>query len=387
MDRKIKVLHAITRLDRGGSSENTLLSAIGLAAKGYSVDILFGRTESPNLRLLDMAEKSGVEFIQEEDLVRNIHPVADLTAFFNIRYFLKRSDYDIVHTHSSKAGFICRLAARSVGIKNVVYTPHGHVFYGYFGGLLTRVIIMCERFAARMTDRIVGLTRAECDEWLERGIGRQDQYAVIPSGVEFNVMEKESSERRHWKSEMRIPPDKALIGAIGRFIDIKGFDYFIDAALEQLKKRDDVYFLLAGDGPLRGKYEDRVASAGVGEKFRIIGWQEHTAAMIEALDVFVLPSLNEGMGRVLIEAMYFKKPVIGTRVGGVPSVVSGGAGLLIEPSSSSAISKAIDKILDDKQMALEMGFRAHKKAIAEYSYETMIDKLDALYKELLKEDI
>ncbi|MGB2652134.1 MAG: glycosyltransferase, partial [Candidatus Omnitrophota bacterium] len=122
MDKKIKVLHAITRLDRGGSSENTLLSAIGLVEKGYSVDILFGRTENPNLRLLDMAEKLGVEFIQEEDLVRNIHPVADLAAFFNIRYFLKRSDYDIVHTHSSKAGFICRLAAKSVGMKSIVYT-------------------------------------------------------------------------------------------------------------------------------------------------------------------------------------------------------------------------------------------------------------------------
>jgi glycosyltransferase involved in cell wall biosynthesis len=387
MDKKIKVLHAITRLDRGGSSENTLLSAIGLVEKGYSVDILFGRTENPNLRLLDMAEKLGVEFIQEEDLVRNIHPAADLTAFFNIRYFLKRSDYDIVHTHSSKAGFICRLAAKSVGMKSIVYTPHGHVFYGYFGKFLTWFIIICEKIAAKITDRIVGLTRAECDEWLERGIGKQDQYLVIPSGVEFNVMEMESSQRKYWKSEMRIPPEKVLIGAIGRFIEIKGFDYFIEAAIEQIKKRDNVYFMLAGDGPLRDKYEKIVASADMGERFRIIGWQENTAAMIEALDVFVLSSLNEGMGRVLIEAMYFKKPVVATRVGGVPSVVSGGAGLLVAPSSSSAISEAIDKILDDSPTALEMGFRGHKKAMAEYSYETMISKLDSMYKELLKEDL
>ncbi|MBD3425611.1 MAG: glycosyltransferase, partial [Candidatus Omnitrophica bacterium] len=115
-DNKTRVLHAITRLDRGGSSENTLLSAIGLVGKGYSVDILFGRTENPNLGLLERAEKAGVEFIQEEDLVRNIHPVADLTALLNIRYFLRRNRYDIVHVHSSKAGLICRLAARALGI-------------------------------------------------------------------------------------------------------------------------------------------------------------------------------------------------------------------------------------------------------------------------------
>jgi glycosyltransferase involved in cell wall biosynthesis len=383
MEKKIRVLHAITRLDRGGSSENTLLSAIGLAERGYSVDVLFGLTENPNLRLLKKAEKAGVEFIEEEDLVRDIRPIRDLTAFFDIRYFLKRGDYDIVHTHSSKAGFICRLAAKFCGVKRIVHTPHGHVFYGYFGKSFTRFVIFLEAVAARMTDRIISLTQAECDEWLEHRIGKREQYTVIPSGIEFDIMDKEADERRHWKEEMRIPGDKIVIGAIGRFIKIKGFEYFIEAGVDQIRKRDDVYFLLAGDGPLREKYEKMISSSGTGERFRIVGWQEMTAAMIEALDLFVMPSLNEGMGRVLIEAMYFAKPVIATRVGGVPSVVSGGAGILIDPSSAQAISEAIDRILDDRQMAREMGYRGREKALAEYSYRTMIDKLDALYKELL----
>jgi glycosyltransferase involved in cell wall biosynthesis len=382
VEKKIRVLHAITRLDRGGSSENTLLSAIGLANRGYLVDVLFGQTKNPNLRLLEKAERAGVEFIEEEDLVRNVHPIRDLAAFLNIRYFLKRNKYDIVHAHSSKAGFICRFAAKFAGVKKIVYTPHGHVFYGYFGKLFTRFVIFLEAIAAGITDRIVGLTRSECDEWLEHRVGKKEQYFVIPSGVEFDVMDAEASERRYWKEEMRIPGDKVVIGAIGRFIKIKGFEYFIEAGIDQIKKRDDVYFLLAGDGPLREKYEQMISSSGAGERFRIVGWQEMTAAMIEALDVFVLSSLNEGMGRVLIEAMYFGKPVIATRVGGVPSVVSGGVGLLVEPSSARAISEAIDRMLDDRQAAFEMGYRGREKALAEYSYGTMVDKLDALYKEL-----
>ena len=152
MEKKIRVLHAITRLDRRGSSENTLLSAIGLAERGYSVDLIFGRTENPNLRLLKKAENAGVEFIEEEDLVRDIHPFKDLLAFLDIRYFLKRKDYDIVHTHSSKAGLICRFAARSVGIKNIIYTPHGHVFYGYFGRFLSLLIVFFEAITARITN-------------------------------------------------------------------------------------------------------------------------------------------------------------------------------------------------------------------------------------------
>ncbi|MBD3426998.1 MAG: glycosyltransferase, partial [Candidatus Omnitrophica bacterium] len=265
----------------------------------------------------------------------------------------------------------------------LVYTPHGHVFYGYFGKALTGFIVTCERIAARMTERIVGLTPAECEEWLRAGVGRREQYTVIPSGVDFDHMEKEAERGKYWREEMRIPREKVLVGAIGRFIKIKGFEFFIDAACRQIRKRDDIYFVLAGDGPLRKEFEEKIKDMDIEERFRIVGWQEHTAAMIESLDLFVLSSLNEGMGRVLIEAMYFKKPVIATRVGGVPSVLAGGAGRLVEPASSSAISGAIDEVLEDRHNALEMGFRGHDKAVAEYSSGKMIEKLDSLYRELL----
>jgi hypothetical protein len=116
----MKILHAITRLDRGGSSENTLLSAIGLAKKGYEVDLLFGQTQSPSVSLLEKARKAGVNFIEEDDLVRNIHPLRDVVAFVDIFRFIRDGKYDIVHAHSSKAGLICRLAARLAGVKTVI---------------------------------------------------------------------------------------------------------------------------------------------------------------------------------------------------------------------------------------------------------------------------
>ncbi|MGD2279430.1 MAG: glycosyltransferase, partial [Candidatus Omnitrophota bacterium] len=230
MKRKIKVLHAITRLDRGGSSENTLLSAAGLARRGYDVDVLFGQTEEPSLHLLEEAERFGVNFIEEEDLIRNIHPFQDLVAFWEIYHFLKDKKYDIVHTHSSKAGFICRFAAKLAGVKKIIYTPHGHVFYGYFGKISTRIIIFAESLAARITDKIVGLTPAECDEWLRFGIGKKEQYVSIPSGVDFDMLKRKQLDERDLKEEMSIPPDKTLVGSIGRFVKVKGYEYFIEAA-------------------------------------------------------------------------------------------------------------------------------------------------------------
>jgi glycosyltransferase involved in cell wall biosynthesis len=381
----MKVLHAITRLDRGGSSENTLLSAIGLAKKGYEVDILFGQTQSPSVPLLEKARKEGVNFIEEDDLVRDIHPLRDLVAFVDIFRFIRDGKYDIVHAHSSKAGLICRLAARLAGVKIVIYTPHGSVFYGYFNKAFNRIIIFAESIVSRATDKIVGLTPAECDEWVNFGIGKKEKYTAIPSGVDFDLMVDEIAGERDIREELGIPPGKTIVGSVGRFVDVKGYEYLIEAAIKEIKKRDDIYFLLAGDGPLRRKYKEMISSEGVEERFHIIGWQENTGSVIKALDIFVLSSLNEGMGRVLAEAMFLEKPVIATRVGGVPSVVEGNAGLLVEPASSSAIERAIDVFMEDPEKARTMARKGREKALAEYSAEKMVHDLDMLYKKLTKE--
>ena len=385
MGKNISVLHAITRLDKGGSPANILLSAMGLAGMGYKVDLLYGLTEEADEHLIARAKEKGVCFIKEESLIRSIHPVKDILAFLKIFKLIKKKRYDIVHAHAHKAGLICRFAAKCAGVKHIIYTPHGHVFYGYFGKALTGVIILIEKIAAHITDKIVGLTEAECDEWLKFGIGRKEQYVVIPSGIEFDVLERETSSRIDWKSELGIPPGKTLVGSIGRFIEIKGYRYFVEAAIEQAKKRDNICFILAGDGPLREEYEEMIASNGIKEEFHIIPWQKDIGAFLKALDIFVLSSLNEGMGRVLVEAMFFKKPVIATSVGGVPSIIADGTGFLVEPASSKAISAAIDSIIDDSENAKRMAQAAHERAIKGYSAPLMINEQDALYKELFEE--
>ncbi|MDD4013854.1 MAG: glycosyltransferase, partial [Candidatus Omnitrophica bacterium] len=368
MENKIKVLHAITRLDRGGSSENTLLSVIGLARKGYKVDVLFGRSETADFSLLKEAEKAGVDFIEETDLVRDIHPMKDIFAFLNITKFLRDKRYDIVHTHSSKAGLICRAAARLSGKGKIVYTPHGHVFYGYFGRSLTRCIVLAEKVLASMTDVIVGLTPAECDEWLRQGIGKREHYVTIPSGIDFSEMDRELETERDIREELGVPPGNVLIGSIGRFVEVKGFECFIRAAVTLAKKRSDVSFLLAGDGPLREKYLEILDSAGVGKGiFHIIGWQDKTADVLKAMDLFVLPSLNEGMGRVIVEAMYMKKPVIASRVGGVPSLVTSDVGMLVNPEADDELVKTIEELIFDRHELEAMGARGRMKAVKDYS--------------------
>jgi glycosyltransferase involved in cell wall biosynthesis len=385
MDKKIKVLHAITRLDRGGSTENTLLSAIGLAEKGYDVDILFGKTEDPEITLLSKAGKAGIGFIEEEDLVRNIHPLKDLTALWETYRLIRENKYDIVHAHSSKAGIICRFAAKLAGVKKIVYTPHGHVFYGYFGKFLTRCIIFAEAMAARITSRIIGLTPAECDEWIRFGIGSPVQYAAIPSGLDFSLMQEGKHDKRNFKQELGIKSGDILVGSVGRFVEIKGYEYLIEAARDIVKERGDIHFLLAGEGPLRKKYKEMIASLGLKDRFHIIGWKDNTYDVIRSMDIFVLPSLKEGMGRVLIQAMFLGVSVVATRVGGVPSVVGDGTGIMVPPESPKAIARAIREILEDPVRRARMAEKAMERVITGYSSREMVEKLDRLYRELLNE--
>ncbi|MFH1878116.1 MAG: glycosyltransferase [Candidatus Omnitrophota bacterium] len=378
--RKIKVLHAITRLDRGGSSENTLLSVIGLSGKDYEVDLMAGRTENVNERLIKLAENSGVRIIFEEDLIRDIHPLRDLIAFLKIFAFIRKNKYDIIHAHSHKAGLLFRAAGRLAGVKALVYTPHGHVFYAYFGKIVTGMVILAEKLAALFTDSIIGLTDSECAEWLRFGIGRKEQYTSIPSGLDFAMLEEQALRGENFRTGLGIPDDSVLIGSIGRFTEIKGYDYFIDAAISQIRKRDNVYFLLAGEGALKKRYEEKIISAGAEKRFFVKGWQKNAGPVLKSLDVFVLSSLNEGMGRVIIEAMFFKKPVIATCVGGVPSVMSGNVGILIKPGSAEAVFEAIDKLLDNRESAVRMGQAGYEKARKEYSSDLMVDRLDKLYR-------
>jgi glycosyltransferase involved in cell wall biosynthesis len=381
-----KILHAITRLDKGGSSSNTLLSAVGLVGKGYKVDLLYGKTNNPDEALLDKARSAGVNFIEEKTLLRDIHPVRDIQALLRVFRLLKKGKYDILHAHTSKAGLICRLAGKMAGIKHLVYTPHGHVFYGYFNNWKTRAVIFIEAMLAHLTDRIIGLTPAECEQWRGFGVGKDYQYVFVPSGIDFSYFERPRTGGNGIRNQLDIPTGKKIIGSAGRFVKVKGYEFFIAAAVSVLDKRDDAVFILAGSGEQEKKYKKMIKSSGHTDKFFIIPWQDNPVDLIRAMDIFVLPSINEGMGRVLAEAMYLEKAVIATNVGGVPGLVSKNEGILVPSGSASFLADAMEKLLDAPAMAMEFGKKAKNRVLEQYSCDTMIDKLDMIYSEFLVGD-
>jgi glycosyltransferase involved in cell wall biosynthesis len=373
----IRLLHIITRLDVGGSSENTILSVTRMPSEEFVCGLVSGRTTEPPPGIARCLAERNIQWAVVPAMRREIHPLRDLCALSALRRLIREGRPEIVHTHTSKAGFLGRLAARLEHAPHIIHTPHGHVFGGYFSPVASRLFIGLERLAARWTDRIVTLTDAEAAQHLALGIGRRAQFVTIPSGVDLDNIAS--------ATPFRLAPHCPVIGTVGRLTSIKGHQYLIDAVPEILRRCPAAHVALVGDGELRQALTERTRRLGVDGRVIFTGYREDIPALIAGMDVFVLPSLNEGMGRVLVMAMALGKPIVASRVGGVPELLGQGeAGLLVPPADPRALADAICTLLADPVRAKTLGAGGRRRAPL-FSTRVMIESLEKLYREVLAE--
>jgi glycosyltransferase involved in cell wall biosynthesis len=385
MPHKTKVLHIITRLDKGGSAENTFLTVKGLDKEKYDVTLMSGPVEDASQERRTQVEESGIRYIPLPGLVRNIHPVSDLIALFRIRRFLAKEKFNVVHTHTSKAGFLGRFAAKRAGTPHVIHTPHGHIFYGYFGRLKTKMFIWLEKFASRMTDKIVALTESEKSDYIAHKIVDEKKCAVIHSGIEMDrYRELALEDKNKLKEEIGIPEDALVAGTVGRLVPVKGPEFMIKASRHIISKSPQTYFVFAGDGPLKENLQALARETGTDTNVIFLGWRDDVPRILSVFDIFLLPSLNEGMGRVLAEAMALGKPIVASNVGGVPDLVTHGKnGFLVPPKNPEELARYTQLLLEDKDKRETMG-RAGKEMASGFTHEAMVQKITNLYDKLTK---
>lgn len=394
---EVKVIHIITRLDMGGSAQNTLLTALNLDPQRYSVCLIKGSshesamTEAEGQLVISQlanAEKLGIEVIDLPSLVRRISPVNDLKAFSSIFRLLRRMKPHIVHTHTSKAGILGRLAAWMARVPTIIHTPHGHVFYGHFGRSLSRIFLQMERLLGKITHHHIALTPEECNDYLSLRVAQPNNTSVIHSGVDLQRFSKGAKQRTEKRKELGFSPHSLVVGYVGWLIPIKGVTYLVNAMAKIVEQHPKSLLVLVGKGDDKGeeeiKLKEQVERAGLADKVRFLGWRPDVDEIMGCFDIFVLPSLNEGMGRVLVEAMAAGLPIVASRVGGIPDLVKHGEnGLLVPPADTSALEKAISALLQDGARRKRMG-KAGKKMCGPYSAEAMVEQIDVLYTELLE---
>lgn len=387
-----KVVHIITRLDRGGSARNTMLTVLGHDRTHYEPVVITGEAGScdaqgghratiDNLRLL---EKEAIRYRTVASLVRHINPSDDLRALWHLIQLLREERPHIVHTHTSKAGVLGRAAAWITGVPVIIHTPHGHVFYGHFPAMPSWVFLQIERALAGITDGLIGLTLAETREHLERGVGQADHFAVVPSGIDLDRFRKARANGKTIPAWFGCPSSAHVVGSVGWLTDVKGHRFLIDALALLKNEYRNLHLVIVGTGDQHDALLRRAEQAGISHAVHLLGHREDIDACLAGFDSFVLPSLNEGMGRALIEAMAAGLPVIASRVGGVPALIEDGKnGLLVPAGDSSALADAIRKVVDDVAWAVELGTRGSKTIDTSYGVTAMVQSIEATYRKAL----
>lgn len=390
----IDVLHLITRLDPGGSAENTLLTCRHLARRGWSVKLATG----PGLR----GETARVEgpgggdppVVELSALRRDPHPVADPLALAQIVRLLYREKPRIVHTHSAKAGILGRWAAFLARVPHVVHTPHGHVLYGYLSGWKTRMYNLAEKLTAPVTERLVALSQGELRESVAYGIGRRGQWVVIHSGVALDAVVPPAGGR---PGRETAPDDGGgarplTVGSVARLEPVKGIDLLVDAAALLADDPDTPAFRVQvwGDGSRRGDLQQRIRRHDLEAHFQLLGCPGTVPFFLRRLDVYAQPSRNEGMGRALVLAQAASLPAVATRVCGIPDVVRDGeTGLLADPEDPEDLARALGPLLRDRDLRFRLAGNARPWVTStdetghpRFSVEAMVQRIEMLYREL-----
>jgi glycosyltransferase involved in cell wall biosynthesis len=318
-------------------------------------------------------------------LGREISPFADLAVLWRLRKLVMEFRPHIVHTHTAKAGFLGRVAARWCRVPVVIHTFHGHVLRGYFGPLRTWLFRSLERALAGVTDALIAVSEGVARDLVLLGVAPRERFRVLPLGLRLEAL-TQPLPRGRLRSEAAFPRDAPVVGIVGRLVPIKDVPCLLEAATIVRKSRPDIYFSVIGDGQERSLLKSTAARLGlVPGGLHFHGWHKDLKAVYGDLDLVVNCSINEGTPVALIEAMAAGCPVVATAVGGNPDLLGEGRfGALVPPRDPPALARAIMEALGDgRPEALQRTDEARRHVLRNYSADRLVADVDALYRELL----
>ncbi|HKP09715.1 MAG TPA: glycosyltransferase, partial [Gaiella sp.] len=296
---------------------------------------------------------------------------------------------DIVHTHTAKAGAVGRKAALLAGPGRrpvVVHTFHGHVLRGYFGRLGTLLFRAIETVLARTTDRLVAVSPEVRDELVALRVAPERKFSVVRLGIELEPRVRFDGDAAEVRRRHGIGADKFVVGWFGRMTAVKRTEDLLTMLAGVRERGVDALLLLVGDGDDRERLEQRAHDLGLARSCLFVGYQEDVAPWYAICDAVVLTSASEGTPVTIIEALAAGRPVVATRVGGVPDVVEEGeTGFLVRPRDTHALAERLEILARDPERRAAMGSAGRERTLNRYAVERLVEDMDGLYRELLEE--
>jgi len=376
MTNKKSVLLLITRLDRGGSADATLHLARGLVECGYKVLLVSGKTVEPSTDLQSYGTASGFQLVMLNSLVRQLNPWLDLITLIKLYGLIVHFRPQVLHTNTSKAGFLGRLVGYIARVPRIVHSDHGHIFYGYYNQATTRFFISLEKLAAHWCDLVLNLTASGRRDYIRAKVARPEKFTVSLIGTDLGPF---------LATPLPCYPDfgkgeRFKIAWVGRLVPVKNPPLLLETAALLQAAAFPADFQVIGDGEEMDATRRRATALHL-ENMNFLGYRSDVAALLCRCHLFVFTSLNEGFGIVIIEAMACGLPVVGTSVGGTPDLIEQHRnGLLVESNNAPALCAAIQTVLNDPILWARLGAQNRKKAEF-YSITNYIRRVQYAYGE------
>jgi len=395
----MRILHISTRLILGGSQEHVVLSCEGQTELGHDVHLAYGPIYGPEGSMLDRvlawraSDGRTIETHEVADMVRELSPRRDRRCLKQLTALIDEVKPDIVHTHSSKAGILGRIAAWKAGGRagkfGVVHTVHGPPFHRYEKKWRNAVYIAAERVAAKRCHAIVSVADAMTEQFLGAGIGRAEQFVTVRSGMETQAYLEAISdeERARRRGALGLGADDLVIGTVSRISDLKGHGDVIEALEPLMREREAVKLLWVGDGWLREPMEKRLDELGLRGRVVITGMVApgEVSGLVKLMDVLVHPSYREGLPRAVVQGMLGGAAVIAMDVDGTGEVcVDGETGLLIPPGDHVALRRAVELLLDDAALRAKLSVAGRERCRVEFASGRMVEETQRVYARVLE---
>jgi glycosyltransferase involved in cell wall biosynthesis len=374
-----RILHIVGDSKYGGGSYIILRLAQMARVAGWEPWVL---TTDPVFQ--QVLAENALSYTDCTLIPREIHPYKDLRALQQLTAYLRANRFDIVHTHTSKGGFIGRRAAWRAGVPAIIHTVHGFAFHEQSPPAQVRLYAAIERIAARCCHKIVTVSRYHRDWALALKIAPPSKIVAIPNGLDparVEPTQPPDAVRRALDIRAGVP----IILSTGRLAVQKGFEYLIESAA-MLKHRIAQPFqvIIAGEGPLKDALQRQIQHLGVCDSVRLIGFYKTIGDLYALADLVVLPSLREGLSIALLEAMAAGKPIITTTIGSnLEATDNGRIAPLVPPKDAPALANAIQHLLGDPQRAAHYAHAARAHFMQHYTETRMLEQYRQLYCEVL----
>jgi glycosyltransferase involved in cell wall biosynthesis len=375
--RILEVLEATA----GGTREHILQILRGMDAARFQLSLLCSAERDPGFAQdIEELRRAGIA-VFVVPMRREIRPLADLTALVRIVKHLRRHRYDIVHTHSSKAGFLGRVAAWLCGVRRIYHTPHVYYFQWRPRSLAGRFYRFLEWLAGRLTTRVVAVSESQRRIAVRCGVVRPDRIVVIKNGVDASLFQ-DASARNSKRRELGVGPGELLVGMAGRLEPQKGCEHFIRAAKIVTEQLPRVRFVLAGSGHAERRLRALAKELRLDGALTFLGHRADLPQLYQAMDLFALSSLWEGMPYVILEAMASGLAVVATDVPGTRDIVrQGETGFLVPPENEQAIAGRVLTLLRAPRLREEMGNRGRAYVRRFHTRARFLGELTRLYEQ------